>query len=201
MLSSITPLGERGRGNRWGTTVAWFVAGSTLGGAVIGAVLGLAAEAGARVVPFRGRLVALIVLAVGALAIDAARRPGLVPSWRRQVDERWMDEYRAWVYGLGWGAQLGAGLLTIVSSASTYLVVALAALLGSFPAAVALATTFGLTRGLTLLTARRLTTPASLRTFHQNLQPHRRTATAAVLLAEVLVVTTATLAYLTAPPT
>lgn len=196
MLSSITPLGERGRGNRWGTTVAWFVAGSTLGGSVLGAALGLVGEGLERVVPARGRLVVIAVLAVAAVAVDAARRPGLLPGWRRQVDERWMDEYRAWVYGLGWGAQLGAGVLTIVSSASTYLVAALAALLGSFPAALALAATFGLTRGLTLLTARRLTTPAALHRFHTSLQPHRRTATAAVVLAESLVAATATITLL-----
>ena len=196
MLSSITPLGERGRGNRWGTTAAWFVAGATLGGATLGAVLGLAGEGVERVVPLRGRLVAIAVLALLAVAVDAARRPRLLPSWRRQVDERWMDEYRAWVYGLGWGAQLGAGLLTIVSSASTYLVAALAALLGSFPAAVALAATFGLTRGLTLLSARHLTSPAALHAFHQRLQPHRRHATAAVLVAESLVATTALAALL-----
>lgn len=196
MLSSITPLGERGRGNRWGTTVAWFVAGSTLGGSVLGAALGLVGEGLERVVPAQGRLVVIAVLAVAAVAVDAARRPGLLPGWRRQVDERWMDEYRAWVYGLGWGAQLGAGVLTIVSSASTYLVAALAALLGSFPAALALAATFGLTRGLTLLTARRLTTPAALHRFHTSLQPHRRTATAAVVLAESLVAATATITLL-----
>ncbi len=194
MLSSITPLGERGRGNRWGTTVAWFMVGSTLGGTALGAVLGLAAEALGSVVANRGRLVLVLVLSVAAFAVDATRRQRL-PSWRRQVDERWMDEYRAWVYGLGWGAQLGAGVLTIVSSASTYLVLATAALLGSLPAAVALTATFGLTRGLTLLTARHLVTPADLRTFHQSLQPHRRKATAAVLGAEALLVM-ATLATL-----
>ena len=197
MLSSITPLGERGRGNRWGTTVAWFVAGSTLGGAGLGTVLGLVGEGLGRVVPDRGRLVLVLGLSLTAVTLDALHRPP--PSWRRQVDERWMDEYRPWVYGMGWGAQLGAGVLTIVSSASTYLVMALAALLGSLPAAVALATTFGLTRGLTLLTARRLESPASLRSFHQRLQNHRRRATTGVLAAEALLALTTTLTLLHQP--
>jgi hypothetical protein len=197
MLSSITPLGERGRGNRWGTTVAFFVCGSTLGGAALGAILGLVGEGLGRVVPAGGRLAAVAALAAAALVVDALRRPRLLPSWRRQVDERWMDEYRAWVYGVGWGAQLGAGVLTIVSSAGTYLVVALAALLGSLPAGIALGATFGLTRGLTLLTARSLTTPASLRSFHQRLQSRRRPANAALLLAEAAVAATATAALLT----
>ena len=196
MLSSITPLGERGRGNRWGTTVAWFVSGSTVGGAGVGAVLGLVGEGLERLVPDRVRLAAVVVVAVAAVAVDAARRPRLLPSWRRQVDERWMDEYRAWVYGVGWGVQLGAGVLTIVSSAGIYLVVALAALLGSLPVGVALGATFGLTRGLTLLTARGLVSPAALRSFHHRLQARRRHANAAMVAAEASVAATATAALL-----
>ncbi len=199
MLSSITPLGERGRGNRWSTTAAWFVAGATLGGATLGTVLGLVGEGLGRVVPDGGRLGLVLVLAVTAVAVDGARRPGLLPGWRRQVDERWMAEYRPWVYGLGWGAQLGAGVLTIVSSAGTYLVVAVAALVGSLPAGVALGTTFGLTRGLTLLTARRLDTPSSLRAFHRAMQGRRRLAVGAVLLADALVVLAATVALVQLP--
>ncbi len=191
MLSSITPLGERGRGNRWGTTVAWFVAGSALGGAVLGAVLGLAGEGLAHLLSDGGRLVVLVVLAAAAAAIDTARRPGWLPGWRRQVDERWMDQYRPWVYGFGWGAQLGAGVLTIATSASTYLVLAVAVLIGSLPAGVALAATFGLVRGLTLLTGRRLTSPAALRSFHQRMQQHRRLAASAVVAADVAVALTA----------
>src|SRR5688572_18355317 len=195
MLSSITPLGERGRGNRWGTTVAWFVSGATLGGAAVGAVLGLAGEGLGRLVPDRGRLTVVLVLAAAALVVDATRG-ARVPGWHRQVDERWMDEYRPWVYGAGWGAQLGAGVLTVVSSAATYLVLALAALLGSLPAGVALGATFGLTRGLTLLTARTLSSPAALQSFHQRLQPQKRAAAAGVLLAEAAVATTAAAALL-----
>jgi len=195
MLSSITPLGERGRGNRWGITVAWFIVGSTLGGAFLGVLLGLGGVGMGRLVPDRARLVVVIGLAIAAVGIDVARRSGL-PGWRRQVDERWMDEYRSWVYGFGWGAQLGAGVLTIVSSASTYLVAALAALLGSLPAGVALGATFGLTRGLTLLAARRLVTPAALRSFHQRMQGRRPVAAAGVVVADALVALTATAALL-----
>ena len=36
MLSTITPIGERGRGNRFGRTAVWFILGATLGGAVLG---------------------------------------------------------------------------------------------------------------------------------------------------------------------
>ena len=40
MLASITPLGERARGSRWGLTVGFFLAGSTLAAAAAGAVAG-----------------------------------------------------------------------------------------------------------------------------------------------------------------
>lgn len=40
MLSSITPLGERGRGNRWWLTVAAYTVGSVLAGALVGTVAG-----------------------------------------------------------------------------------------------------------------------------------------------------------------
>jgi len=191
MLSSITPFGERGRGNTWGVTVAWFVVGATLGGAAMGTLLGALGQALAGVVPLRARLAAVVALALTALVIDLSRRPGLLPSWRRQVDERWLDQYRPWVYGAGFGAQLGAGVLTIVSSASTYLVLALAVLTGSVAAGVALAATFGLVRGLSLLTARPLTSPAALRSFHQRLAARRRLAGVAVAAGEVTVALTA----------
>ena len=42
------------------------------------------------------------------------------------------DEFRGWVYGLGYGAQLGLGVSTVVSSAATY-VALLAALLCATP--------------------------------------------------------------------
>ena len=41
MLSSIHPLGERGKGNRFGLTAGAFVVGSVLGGASTGAVAAL----------------------------------------------------------------------------------------------------------------------------------------------------------------
>src|SRR5947208_3473637 len=45
MLTSITPLGERGRGFRWGITLSFMLLGSTLGGAAAGLLLGLLGDA------------------------------------------------------------------------------------------------------------------------------------------------------------
>ena len=105
MLTSISPLGERTRGNRWWLTVWWLSLGAVLGGAAIGAALGALGQA------LAGSLgdVARLVLLAGACALAAAwdmssrRLPG-----RRQVNEDWLVAYRSWVYGTGFGLQLGA---------------------------------------------------------------------------------------------
>ena len=58
-----------------------------------------------------------------AAAVLLELLPGRMPGPRRQVNERWLDEYRGWVYGLGFGAQLGLGVSTVVSSAATYVAI------------------------------------------------------------------------------
>ena len=40
MLTSITPLGERVHRRRWTATTAWYLAGSTFGGALVGLLAG-----------------------------------------------------------------------------------------------------------------------------------------------------------------
>ena len=58
MLSTITPIGERGRNHRFYSTAAWFVLGAALGGATLGA--------GA----------ALLALGVGALDLSGSAALG-----------------------------------------------------------------------------------------------------------------------------
>ena len=43
MLSTITPIGERGRNHRYASTATWFILGATLGGATLGLGAGLLA--------------------------------------------------------------------------------------------------------------------------------------------------------------
>jgi hypothetical protein len=155
MLSSISPLGERARNSRWWLTTAAYLLGSLAGGLAVG---GLAALVGA-VLPTGVRtsrwalLVTAALLLVGlALELRGARS---LPSWRRQVDEQWLTRYRGWVYGVGFGAQLGFGLVTIVTSATTYAAVLLAMLTGHLGAGLAIGATFGVVRALpSLLMAR-----------------------------------------------
>ena len=168
MLSSITPLGERGRNNRFVVAASFFIAGSLLGGAAAGFAAG---GIGTLIVP-RGPMVDGAVIALLALigaALDA-RLGGLrLPTIKRQVDERWLQKYRGWVYGIGFGLQLGTGLATIVSSAAVYLMLVAALLTRSIAAGAVIGAIFGVVRGASILLARHVGTPEELRRFHRRL--------------------------------
>lgn len=149
MLSSISPLGERARASRWWVTTTAYVLGSLVGGLALGGLFGLVGSTlpeSWRSSPWALGLAAVLLL-VG-LALDL-RVAGLeLPSWRRQVDEQWLTRYRGWVYGVGFGAQLGFGLVTIITSSTTYAVVLLALLSGSPEAGLLIGGVFGLVRSL-----------------------------------------------------
>ena len=167
MLSSIHPLGERAKHNRFAVTATAFAVGATLGGALLGTVAGLV---GLAVRALLDEGVALAVLACVALvAAFFEWRGRALPSIPRQVDENWLNEYRGWVYGAGFGFQLGAGVLTYITSAAVYVTIAAAVLVGHLLAAVAIGAAFGLVRGLTLVPARRITDSGALVSFHRRL--------------------------------
>ena len=171
MLASITPLGERGRRQPWIVTVLAFGVGATAAGALLGAALG---GLGAILVPPDGASGRLIALAA-ALAVGATLdRAGRVPGPRRQVDERWLDQFRGWVYGLGFGAQLGVGIATVITSSATLCAIA-AALLVATPASGALILGLaGALRGLTPLLAAGVRTPPELFALHSRIDRWRR---------------------------
>lgn len=168
MLSSITPLGERAKNNSWTLTAAAYVIGSAVGGAALGAVLApfawLVAGWSTAIV-----LLTLSVVLLLAAALDTFAVPR--PTLRRQVDENWLTAYRGWVYGAGFGVQLGFGLVTIITSWSMWAVVVAAVLGGSrLPSPVAgsvvVGMVFGTARGLVLLTARTADSPDGLAALH-----------------------------------
>jgi sulfite exporter TauE/SafE len=166
MLTSITPLGERGRHSHWSVTVTAFVVAALIASAAFGA---LAGAVGRLVLPgSTGTHLRLGVLAAALLiaaALDAAREP--TPGPRRQVNELWLDSYRGWVYGAGFGAQLGIGVTTVVYSAATYVAVVAAFLSRDAAAGAAIVGCFGLVRGLTPLAAARVTNTGALVAFHR----------------------------------
>lgn len=162
MLASITPLGERGRNSRLGVTFTAYLLGCIVGGAALGLALGVLGEAlHAATIP--GRVYIWVIAAgVGAVA-DLRIVPRLrLPTHKRQVPERWLYIYRGWVYGAGFGVQLGVAFATVVNSSLVYLM-ALAALLGgSLKAAVIIGSTFGCARAIALVPAARIQTPSQL---------------------------------------
>src|SRR4249919_1505358 len=83
--------------------------------------------------------------ALGALLERSGRA---IPSWHRQVNEDWLTQYRGWVYGLGFGVQLGLGVVTIVTTAAVYLTWVAAFVSGSAAIGAAVGAAFGLARAL-----------------------------------------------------
>ncbi len=171
MLSTITPIGERGRNHRYWASASWFVAGATLGGATLGAgVAVLAAGVSALDVSGAALVGAAALLSVVTLASDLNLGGFRLPSHIRQVNERWLEQYRPWVYGGGFGWQIGVGLATYVTTAAVYLMIALAALTASPLLAFSVVTGFGLVRGLAVLAGRNLTTPERMLALHRRLE-------------------------------
>jgi MFS family permease len=186
MLSTITPLAERAKGHSYRATAGWFVAGAVAGGGTLGGLMALAA---AGVGAFHLSEDGLVAVALLAAAIAAASDSGVVgvrlPVHRRQVNERWLDRYRPWVYGAGFGWQIGTGLATYITTAAVYLMIVLGALTARPATAFGLGVAFGTLRGLAVLLTRNLTDPASLRSFHRRFDGALPTANRSVVAAEV----------------
>jgi hypothetical protein len=195
MLSSITPLAEQGRGHRYRTTACWFVVGSIAGGASLGLLTALLAAGlgAAGLSPTTLGTLALIAC-LAAAASDASSIKFRLPVHHRQVNERWLDQFRPWVYGTGFGWQIGAGLATYVKTSAVYLMIALTVLTGHPWLAVGVGALFGLVRGLAVILGRRITTPAALGDFHRRfmaLDPRARQVVVGWELAAALLVSLA----------
>ncbi len=156
MLSSITPLGQRGRGMSWKRTVVGFWVGAVLAGALVYTVAGLVGV-GIGLVGLTPWVAVAVIAAAAVLDFVGVRPPGP----RRQVDEDWLGRYRDWVVGVGFGGQLGLGFATIVSSWGYWATLVIAALSG-LPIALSMGVGFGLGRSLLLLSTRRVGSPGSL---------------------------------------
>ena len=190
MLASITPLGERGRGSSWNVTATAFAVGAVGAGALGGVALG---ELGS-LLPggAEWRSVTLAVVLLITVLFDATPLRSRLPTTQRQVNEDWLVRFRGWVYGITFGAQLGVGLATIVSSAAVYATVA-SALLSANPLAGALiGASFGAIRALSLVSARDVQDPRALFALHQRLvrlEPGaRRVVVAGELIALIAVI-------------
>ena len=187
MLSQITPFTERAQ-HHFGVTAGWFVVGSVLGGATLGVIAALGASAmSAAGLSSDTALAILAVLALVAAAVDAGVFGIRPPFFRRQVNEDWLPRYRGWLYGVGFGWQVGVGIATYIMTAAVFLTVAVGVLTASPAAAFAIAVLFGLVRGLTVFLTAKVHTPAQLASFHRRFdawaEPIRRAVIALELVA------------------
>ena len=145
MLGSITSLGERSRGRHWVVTYAWFVIGALAGGVVLAAALVAVRALGSLLPAGVALAVGLVAAAVLVAAAALGRTP---PSLERQVDHRWLDEFRGWVVGAGFGFQLGTGVMTRIPSFALYLMFLCALLGAAWPALIVAGVVYGALRGL-----------------------------------------------------
>lgn len=185
MLGSITPLGERARHSRWGITVGALVIAATLAGALLGGGLGaLGALLGVD-----GSQIALAVLGAAllvAVALDLGLGGLRIPTVDRQVDDRWLYEYRGWVTGAGFGFQLGLGVVTVVTTALTYVTFIAAALSGSAAAGALIGGLYGGVRGLSALGSARVDSTERLVRMEDRLHRWEAPARRALLALQAL---------------
>jgi hypothetical protein len=107
------------------------------------------------------------------------------------VERSWLDRYRPWIYGLGFGWQLGVGVATYVMSASVYLMVIVAAATGEPAVALVIVTMFGLLRGLAVLPAARVRTPADLGELHRRIERFRPASRVVAIIGQIAVLAAA----------
>jgi hypothetical protein len=185
MLTSITPLGERSRNSSWGVTVTAFVLGSTAAGALLGAALGVLGGLSGVLPPASSvAFVALAGAALGGVSLDLGLAGLRLPTVPRQVSEDSLHAYRGWVYGIGFGFQLGLGFTTVVSSSAIYLAFFAGLLSGSALAGALVGAAFGLLRAAPLLLGAQVDTPDRLFLLGRRLAAWRRPSVVLAVCAQ-----------------
>lgn len=166
MLSSIHPLGERTRHNKWLITVSAFALGAVGTAALVGGALGWAGS----LLPEMSTGPTLATM--GAIVLVAGLLDSLgipVAGPKRQVNEHWIGSYRGWVYGGAFGVQLGAGLATYVVTWGVYATLALEVVSGSPLLGAVIGAVFGAGRSITLFLAGRIDRASRLSAFHRTM--------------------------------
>lgn len=159
MLASMTSLGERSRGRRWWLTYSWFALGATAGGMALAAGLIAIRYAASPIdVSVSRPIGCALAVAIGVLVL----RGVAPPTHERQVDHRWLNTYRGWVVGLGFGFQLGTGAMTRISSFAYYLLMICAGLGAPIVALIAAGLVYGGIRAASAWPGRYVRTPTDL---------------------------------------
>ncbi|MEJ5256144.1 MAG: hypothetical protein WHS89_12415 [Acidimicrobiales bacterium] len=174
MLSSINPLTELGRGHRYARTAGFFVAGALVGGALVGAVAAMLAAGVAAVdLSDRQRAALLALAALSGAVVDAGHLRWRTPFLRRQVNEDWLAGFRPWVYGAGFGFQIGTGVMTYVMTTGVFVAVLAAVLSASVRQAVLIMAVFGAVRGSAILLSARVRCFEDLQRLHRRFEAWR----------------------------
>lgn len=163
MLGTITPLGERSRGNSYMATAVSYAVGSTLGGLALGtllAVIVLWARSLLSDVTDTLRLSMAGSAFIGAAFLDWSGATFPVP--RRQVSKGWPSILKGWAYGLGFGFQLGFGFATVVNTALLPIGAIVAVVSGSPGLCLSFGLLFGLGRGLLVFLSWKLQSQSQL---------------------------------------
>ena len=188
MLSQLTPVGEASRGYRYSSTAAWFIVGSVVGGAMLGGAMALLAVGVAAIDMTAATALGMVAgLAVVSAALDAGVLGIAPPFFLRQVNEDWLGRYRAWVYGSGFGWQVGTGITTYIMTAAVFLTIAMGALTAGPIAALSLGVLFGLVRGLAVLLTARLRSTAELFDLHRRFDALGEPVRRAVIVVQLAV--------------
>lgn len=183
MLSTITPVAEAGRGHTFRSTSRWFVIGSVGGGLTLGTLMAGIATLVDRLGTSPSMALWIVALASLLAAASDGRLAGFhIPGHDRQVNERWLDRYRSWVYGAGFGWQIGVGLATYIMTSALYLLILIGGLTAQPVIAIALGALFGLVRGLAVYLAAGLDSTERLLSFHSKFESHRETVRQSTIL-------------------
>ena len=190
MLSSITPMTEAGRGYRFASTARWFLVGGIAGGLSLGAL----AAGGAALLSVADLTTSVrwglgAVLAAATASIDLGVFGIELPIFKRQVNDAWLRRYRSWVYGAGFGWQIGFGVATYIMTAGVFLTIGLAVLGATPMVAIAIGLVFGMVRGSAVYLGRNATTPAALGAVHERLDAWGPAARVAALAAQLVAAT------------
>lgn len=157
-----------------------------------GVLFGFTGSVAAAFIEPSDTVTAALVAAVagGAILVERRARTSHLPSWHRQVNEDWMATYRGWVYGAGFGFQLGLGLVTFITSGAVYVTFAMAFLSGSWFWGLVIGLVFGVARAGMAFSVAGVRGPEQLRSTHRRLQhlaaPAQRLAAGAQALIGVV---------------
>ena len=200
MLSQLTPLAEAGRQRRFARTAGWYIAGATLGGLTLGcAMAGGALALSAAGLGTRAAIMLVAACALVSAAVDA-NVAGAGPPWlRRQVNADWLAQYRPWVYGGGFGWQIGVGITTYVMTAAVPLMIVAGMLSGRAATALLIGGGFGLARGFAVLIGARVRTPDALYALHRRFDAWASPVRQAVIGVQLAVAVAATWTVAPAP--